>query len=175
MAQEDFNIHYVSTLDEARELIAAHDKFYVSNCGCREGHGSCGQSRMDVCLHFNGKERKAISMNEVNLIIEEAKSKHLVPRPFRSEDDKNVLDGICFCCNDCCYYFTANEEECDKGAFIESTSMDDCTSCGNCVDICFFKARSFDTETLAVNRDKCFGCGNCVGACPADCISMVER
>jgi ferredoxin len=175
MAQEEYNMHYVSTLDEARKLIAAYDKFYVSNCNCRQGKGSCSQSRMDVCLHFNGDGKKSITLNEVNMIIEEAKSKHLVSRPFRSDDDKNVLDGICFCCNDCCYYFTAHEEECDKGAFIESTSMDDCTSCGNCVDACYFKARKVDSDQLVINRDQCYGCGLCVDTCPSNCISMIEK
>jgi len=49
----DYNQHYVCTLDEARRIIAAHDQFSVSNCGCREAKGVCGRSRMDVCLYFN--------------------------------------------------------------------------------------------------------------------------
>lgn len=35
------SFHYISTREEARKIIDAHDRFWVSNCGCREG-GSPG-------------------------------------------------------------------------------------------------------------------------------------
>jgi len=40
-------LHYVCTHDEARRLIAAHDRFWVSNCGCRESRAACNRSRID--------------------------------------------------------------------------------------------------------------------------------
>jgi hypothetical protein len=37
MQTEEPHFHYVATLGEARELVDRFDKFWVSNCGCREG------------------------------------------------------------------------------------------------------------------------------------------
>lgn len=176
-----YNQHFVCTLDEARKLVEEHDQFYVSNCGCRESKGTCKRSKIEVCLYFNdefgatGTGKRAISRDEVYDILTEAKTKHLVPRPFRSETDKNMLDGICFCCDDCCYYFTAHEEECDKGAFIENTILENCINCGNCVDVCYFKAREINNDSLEIDRYKCYGCGLCVDVCPTNCISMIAK
>lgn len=174
-------MHFVCTWDEASALIAGQKDFWVCNCGCREGKDGCGRSRMDLCLTFDiggtvtGSNRKKISISEVDGILEEARQKNLVPRPFRDEATRTRLEGICFCCDDCCSYFLNPDEVCDKGKYIENTDMRRCTHCGDCVDICYFKARTIDDDVLMVNSDACYGCGLCVASCPVDCIEMVPR
>lgn len=176
-------MHYVTTLEEAREIIDAHKRFYISNCNCREHRGPCSRSRMDVCLQFKSKtvadgsgKRKA-TREEVEDILHEAQFKSLIARPFRNMDNMSVIDGICFCCDDCCGYFTGKGREvaCDKGAYIEKTNLDACNGCGACAEACFFKARAPGDETVTVNEDLCYGCGNCVPLCPSGCISMIKR
>ena len=178
MTEQGFTIHYVATREEARRLISKHKKFWVSNCGCREGKGTCGRSRMDVCLYFNrnfpstGSHRKSITNAGVEAILDEAEAKHLVARPFRNEQDPGITDGICFCCDDCCSYFLNPAEKCDKGAYRESTDMNKCTHCGACVDVCYFNARTMKHDKLVINPDNCYGCGLCLDVCPEDCIQM---
>lgn len=174
--------HYVCTRSEARELVARHDRFWVSNCGCREGRGECGRSRMDLCLVFrgdlspSGSRMHEATRAEVEGILQEAADKFLVPRPFRNDENRSLVDGICFCCDDCCEYFTRPDENaCDRGASIEETDLDACTGCGDCAGVCYFGARVMDDGELAIWRDKCYGCGLCVDACPAECIQMVRR
>lgn len=174
-------IHYVGTIDEAEQLCRAHDAFWVSNCGCREGNKQgCQRSRTDVCLMFSGDQgasgsgKRPITRPEVDAIIAEARSGKLVARPFRS-DDRTRTDGICFCCDDCCGYFLDPKEVCDKGARIERTDMNGCTHCGACADACHFGARGMKDGKLTVDRDKCYGCGLCVDACPVSCIEMGKR
>ena len=177
----DIPMHYVCTRAQARKLAEPVSKFWVSNCGCREGGPGCKRSRIDVCLIFSesdpgsGTGRHEVSREFVEGIFKEAEEKHLVTRPFRNPEDKTVTDGICFCCDDCCGYFKDEDEKCDKGSLIELTDMNACTQCGNCVGVCYFHARDMLNGELKIDRDKCYGCGLCQHVCPADCIKMVER
>jgi NAD-dependent dihydropyrimidine dehydrogenase PreA subunit len=181
MSAEERTVHYVCTLEEARVLVAGREHYWVSNCGCREGRGACGQSRMDVCLYFEdsfpstGSGRRAITREDVDILFKEAREKLLVPRPFRDEKTLTRTAGICFCCADCCGYFLNPAERCETGKSIESTAMEACTQCGDCVEVCHFKARTMREGTLVVDRGLCYGCGLCADACPAACIGMVKR
>ena len=174
-------MHYVSTLEEARKLIQGREQWWVSNCGCRESRGSCSRSRIDVCVLFvpsfpdSGSGTHAIGRDEIDAILKEAAGSGLVPRPFRDEA-RTAIAGVCFCCDDCCWYFKNRSEPCDKGALIERTEMELCSQCNACVDACRFGARKSVDGILVVDRDECFGCGVCATACPVEtCITMVAR
>lgn len=176
MAQGDFNFHFVSTREEAKALLDSRNALYVSNCRCRVGKGDCQRSRMDVCVHFDADPPRTCQITDRQAadILEEARVKHLVPRPFRTDDGSGVA-GICFCCDDCCTYFVNHIEACDKGASIERTAMEDCLRCGACQDVCYFSARVLQDGVLRIDGDRCYGCGLCVDVCPAECIRMVPR
>ncbi|MGD2247921.1 MAG: 4Fe-4S binding protein [Candidatus Methanofastidiosia archaeon] len=175
------HFHVVCTRDEARKIIDNHKKYWVSNCGCRESGPGCNRSRMDVCLFFDthmggtGSNFKEVDNTFVEGILQEAETTHLVTRPFRYEDDKTRIQGICFCCDDCCYYFTESQNQCDKGVLIEQTDINSCEQCGQCVTVCYFGARKIFDDTLEINQENCYGCGLCTDVCPAECIQMVKR
>jgi Pyruvate/2-oxoacid:ferredoxin oxidoreductase delta subunit len=180
MSDQQIPIHYVATHDEALELIRKHDRVWVSNCGCRERHGKCERSRMDVCLMFgedtegSGSGKKEIRLAEVVGILNEAKAKHLVARPFRNET-RTETEGVCFCCDDCCAYFLDPREKCDQGKMIENTDFESCDQCDICIDVCHFGARKISDGVMAVDQDKCYGCGLCADVCPPKCVEMVKR
>jgi len=179
---QDYSMHYVCTLEEARKLVAAHDHFWVSNCGCRKAKGGCPHSRMDICMIFrgdigaSGSGQREINLTEVLAIFDEVVEKKLVPRPYRNDTNKDITDGICFCCPGCCAYF-ANpaENKCDKGKFMETTDMEICNFCGDCVPSCHFGARKLVDDEIVISRDDCYGCGLCVDKCPEDAIQMRSR
>lgn len=181
MSAGDLHFHYVCTINQARQIISTHNRFWVSNCGCREQRGSiCARSRLDLCLQFRaeapafGSNMHEIGFVEVEAIFTEAISQKLVARPFRREDDRTVTDGICFCCDDCCDYFiNPSASPCDKGSLIENTDAELCTNCGTCVEVCYFGARSLWDDKLSIDLEKCYGCGSCVEVCPEGCIEMV--
>lgn len=182
MEDIDFALHYVCTRDKARDLIDSHERFWVSNCGCREIRGNCARSRIDVCLQFREETAagpsglREISRAEAERILDEARDKHLVSRPFRNESDPAEVDGICFCCDDCCGYFIdPGGYGCDKGGMIERTDMDVCTHCGECVGVCYFGARKLRRQSLILISDKCHGCALCADVCPEGCITMIPR
>ncbi|TET23738.1 MAG: hypothetical protein E3J71_01385 [Candidatus Stahlbacteria bacterium] len=199
--EQEPSFHYISTREEARKIIEEHDKYWVSNCGCREGGPGCKRSRMDLCLFFDtvemqgtGSDFKEVNREFVEGILKEAAEKHLVTRPFRYDKDRTRDQGICFCCDDCCGYFKSDEWGCDPGKYIEETDMEACTQCGDCVEVCYFKARKMIDGKLVINQEGCYflkdgstnyrnapkgygcyGCGLCLDVCPEDCIEMVPR
>jgi len=153
-------MHYVCTRQEAVELVKHWNRFWISNCGCRENRGGCARSRMDLCLFFaedwggTGPNFREVPKSHVEEIFREAEEKHLVTRPFRNPPDMIEITGICFCCNDCCEYFTnPGGVKCDKDKFIEQTDMETCTNCGTCVDVCYFGARRMNLDQLSIDRD----------------------
>jgi ferredoxin len=182
MGEREVPLHYVCTRDEAGELIRTNDRFWISNCGCREARGKCERSRIDVCLQFvevtaaDLSGLRVATREEAEGILKEAEAKHLVSRPFRDEHTKTRTEGICFCCDDCCGYFTdPGDYDCEKGRLIEQTDMEKCTDCGLCADVCYFGARKMEGGRLVVRRVRCYGCALCLDVCPEDCIRMVER
>ena len=181
MSENEFSFHYVCTRDQAIDIVKNNGSFWVTDCGCRERKGNCSRSRIDLCLFFRddvdtiGPVKKEISLKEVEEMFLEAKEKHLVVRPFRNEKNMSETAGICFCCDDCCAYFLDPEEKCDKGNLIEKTNKEICANCGECVGVCYFKARKMDSDELFVDRSKCYGCGLCLDVCSEDCIEMMKR
>jgi NAD-dependent dihydropyrimidine dehydrogenase PreA subunit len=174
-------LHFVCTRDEAYEIARGHSRFWVSNCGCREGRGECARSRMDLCLHFrdtgqgSGSGFREVPWSFVEEIFREAKEKRLVTRPFREADGSPVVGGICFCCDDCCGYFLDPQQACDKGPLVARTDMEACTDRLECVKVCHFAARRAEGDELIYYDEKCYGCGLCAEVCPTRCITMVTR
>ena len=183
MKNDEPHFHYVATREEAEELIAASGKFWVSNCGCREGGPGCQRSRADVCLFFDpqmggtGSDFREVDADFVAGIMQEAEEKRLVARPFRYEEDKTRVQGICFCCDDCCYYFRGEEEqaECDRGMFAARVDEEACAACGTCVDVCYFGAREIAESKLAVADERCWGCGLCADVCAEAGVTRAVR
>jgi electron transport complex protein RnfB len=177
----DYPMHCVCTYAEAEAHIKAAKSFWLSPCICRDGAGECMRSRHETCLGFlklavsQPSKARRITREEAEASFRYAKEKGLVPRPFRNADDKNVTEGLCFCCDCCCTYIAGGDTDYDKGRFIERTDMAQCTHCGACEEACHFGARIMEGDELALDRDKCAGCSLCVASCPLDCIEMMVR
>ena len=181
MKSEELHFHYVCTHDEARRIAEGRERYWVSNCGCREPRGDCSKSRMDVCLFLKpdmggtGSGFREVDRDFVDGIFAEARRERLVARPFRDDADRTLAQGVCFCCDCCCAYSLNPGEKCGKGTEIETTNLEECAACGNCVNACYFGARRVAEAGLSVDADACYGCGLCVDACPGQCIAMQPR
>jgi Pyruvate/2-oxoacid:ferredoxin oxidoreductase delta subunit len=122
-----------------------------------------------------GSGFREIIRKEVDEILQEAEDKHLVTRPFRNEKNMSQTDGICFCCDDCCGYFLNPQEKCDKGKLNQKTDREICNNCGDCAQVCYFKARQMNSEELTIDQNECYGCALCQDVYPLECIEMVQR
>lgn len=181
MPQKKVPVHYVCTYQEAKKLIEERNEFWISNCGCRQRNKKgCNKSGTEFCLSFTdsaislGKSKIITTKEKVRLILNEALNCKLVPRPFR-DANRVETDGLCFCCDDCCYYFLDSNEICDMGKFVEKTDMSKCNHCGICEDVCYFNARNIKKGQLYINHKQCYGCGLCVQSCPVNCVQMIKR
>ena len=173
--------HSVCTKDQARAIIETKDRFIIADCWCRGERDRCVRSPVDVCLHFaehgsiNPSGRREVGREEALELVEEARQRALVSRPFSVAGGRGI-DGICFCCDDCCAFLTGRDPDpCDRGTLIERTIEGCCSSCGICETVCRFGARLMDAGRLVVTRHECWGCGLCADACTNRCIEMVPR
>ena len=163
-------------------MVGIRDRFWVSTCWCRAEKGKCARSAMEVCLSFREDSpadpsgMKEVSRDEVLALIDDARERGLVSRMFARKGGDGEIEGICFCCDDCCAFFTGRTEDRPaRGRSIESTIEGCCSSCGMCERACRFGARMMDEGELVVVRHRCYGCGVCAETCPTNCIEMLPR
>lgn len=49
-------------------------------------------------------------------------------------------------------------------------NLDECTGCGNCIDVCPPQALIFKDEKAFIQEDLCEECGFCAAECPVNAI-----
>ncbi len=172
----------VCTLSEAGEIARNRERFWLSNCECRQVRPRESPLLTGPCLTFGesspsaGSSVMEVSRSEVEQVLRKAEAKHLVPMVFRDDKDLRQAGGICFCSDDFCRcLLRSDKSKYAKGAFVETTECDSCASCGKCELVCCFSARKVVKGQLIVHPDACYGCGLCADVCPQDCIQMVQR
>ncbi|RJP94589.1 MAG: (4Fe-4S)-binding protein [Desulfobacteraceae bacterium] len=64
-----------------------------------------------------------------------------------------------------------------RNAFMEIPKADEslCSRCGQCSDLCQFKAISLMGEVLMLFPEMCHGCGGCISICPEGALSADVR
>lgn len=68
------------------------------------------------------------------------------------------------------------EQKCRAGVckeLIEYHIMDDCITCGNCVDACSEEAISEGEDKYSIDQERCIKCGACQERCPVDAIEVI--
>jgi len=179
--------HRVCTFQEAKDAIKRNKKIYINDCFCRgpakKGETSweyCGHE-IDTCMGFyepSGDDMdytyREIGRKEALQKFEEWKRQGNF---FRFMEDEK---WICSCCACGCGWFRDKEgnlvqDPCDKSPFIERTTLSMCALCGECIDVCAYKARKIEDNTVTIESEKCYGCSACEYACPENAIKMVPR
>ncbi len=96
----------------------------------------------------------------------------------------NAIDNVkqnCNCCGCSCWNLgrisrrQIPRDEIIATYFIRETNLDECTGCGNCVDICPPRAVEITDDKAVVDNDWCIGCGVCIPKCPTDAIKIDLR
>jgi Na+-translocating ferredoxin:NAD+ oxidoreductase RNF subunit RnfB len=181
------NVYPTETIER---VINDASRFAVAHCPCRvkyelvNGNG-CGHSK-DVCLKLDelaeclidtGLARE-ISREEALRVIKKADDEGLV---HYTENTAEHIQTICNCCGCACWSVgpirrrLVPRDLIMATYFLRKTNEEDCTGCGNCVDICPVDALRVVDGVVKADLDWCIGCGVCIPRCPIKAASLAEK
>lgn len=186
--QEDVelkNLEKVIPYKIARDIVLENPQnIAVMDCACRILQDDPCEP-VNVCLavgdpfvpflleHEVLNARKITSDEAVEILREESKRGHVHSAYF-----KDVIDGrfyaICNCCSCCCLgmqaWLKAGIPMVAHSGYTPVVG-DECTGCGDCVELCPFGAILLD-DVAVVDKEKCMGCGACEQVCDYDAITL---
>ncbi len=172
----------------------------LRTCPCRE-RGDCQHHAIELGCIFMGDDtfNMAVPEEQGYVATKEQALEHtrkaianglipLIGRNVAEAEGAGVKDtdhflSCCFCCTCCCVGAKAAEYSTSarrgtravkkiKGLEIKQDSAK-CVGCGECVEVCVYKAREIVEGKAIIDTDVCMGCGRCVSACPNGAISIV--
>jgi len=179
----------IASWEKISSIIENENSYAVGECGCRhmaklEGNPCKADAPSKCCIWFGNLadylvERDyatRLTKEEVFALVKKCQEAGLVRCTANRNKDKIYV--LCNCCKCCCVYLNANRKTRDFGiSFMEvrfqaQVDNENCTGCGECVDLCQLDALQLSDDIVSVNENYCFGCGACVSACPTECISL---
>jgi len=184
-------------LPEAMTLIDQADHIYLWPCNCRAMMGRCAKN-VYTCLRFSNQRDMGweISNTRAKEILIQANKQGLMQNAEISIYPNGSFSGaICNCCADCCFpHQLAEQQAAGKlwplTRYVADHHIERCTSCGNCVKRCPFKAFTYgvskparksgsfgpqkEKRAILYDSSLCRGCGVCSTGCPDNAIEMVR-
>jgi len=183
--------------ERATEVIKTASYRGISICYCRHKMQHLGRdcnADKEICMTFNVAARslikyghaRAVSTEECLDLLHVAYDQKLVQ--FGSNVREQVA-FICNCCGCCCEAMIAARRFCllhpvHTTNFLPEIREEDCTGCGQCVNICPVEAVSLVSandprkpkrKIVSLRENICLGCGLCVRACPENHIALKTR
>lgn len=163
--------------------------FAVCHCSCRmvaRLRGMSCEHPTEVCMKFDevaqyvidrklGREITREKAREIIRQSEEAGLVHFVD---------NAIGDIkhnCNCCGCACWNVgSIKRRKIPRDMlmatyFIRDTDEEECTGCGECVEVCPVDAIQMEGDLPMVDEDWCIGCGVCVVKCPAEAAKLKLR
>lgn len=170
----------VLTLQETLDFIDSQDRpVYLNYCDCRSLSGDCNMPTKTCITYKNGIN------TFVHRGLSEEIDKERAKEVVREADKAGLMhtanpNGICNCCDDCCYLFRGQEKRDSRGFWPKSNHIVEidknlCVGCGLCTKRCRFKVFTKEGRDIQVDESKCVGCGICATACPVGALKMKGR
>lgn len=171
----------VLPLDEMLDFIDSQGDrpVYLNVCDCKSLSGKCGLPTKTCITYKNGIN--TFADRGLSEQIDAERAKEIV----READRSGLMhtcnpNGICNCCDDCCYLFRGQELLQSYGvwpatAYVVEMDRDVCVNCGLCVKRCRMHAFEKTDGQVSLNTAHCAGCGLCVNTCPKKALKLVER
>jgi Pyruvate/2-oxoacid:ferredoxin oxidoreductase delta subunit len=180
----------VGSYDNARTLIErSSGPFAVMNCVCRQAKEKMGKpckqtSILETCftleeaaLFMVGKGMaREVNRVEMLFLVERAEREGMVLQPGNAQEP----GFICCCCGCCCGVLTAAKKFPKPAEFLQSNfyakiDADNCTACGQCMELCQMDALVPVNNHTEVLRSHCIGCGVCLNTCSTGAISLMKK
>jgi len=118
---------------------------------------------------------RELNRDEMISLITRAEHEGMVLQPQNTQDP----GFICCCCGCCCGVLSAAKKYPNPAEFLQTNfyaeiDIEQCTGCGECIELCQMDALvSVDNHT-EVLRNRCIGCGVCLNACATEAISLMK-
>jgi ferredoxin len=166
-------------LEEVLSFIDGQERpVYLNYCDCRSLRGDCGLSTKTCITYRDGIN--SFAHRGLSEKIDKEKAKEIVIKADKIGLMHTVNpNGICNCCDDCCYLFRGQNRRGSSGFWPKTDNIIEldtskCIKCGKCVKRCHFEVFQKGYKIL-VHETKCVGCGICVQSCPAGALKLKGR
>ncbi|MFX1316389.1 MAG: ATP-binding protein [Promethearchaeota archaeon] len=178
---------------EILEIIHRSNVLGIDWCYCRSVQRKYAEPNCDhplyTCIHLGfGKSLDEIPYKSFNLkkvskqkileLLEECDKRGLVHQMIYFPNPQFYYI-ICNCCPCCCVilnkFLKFGSPQMIKSDFIATTDLNKCLNCGECIEWCYFGARTIEDGALLFNSIRCFGCGMCVSKCPNNAIILHKK
>jgi len=174
-------------------------RMVMEKCMCRDSH-KCKNYPIELgCIMIGEASRKmvqsglgrSVTVEEALAHLERAAQLGLVAICAWTEIESLMMGispqrhekyiEICLCCPCCCIAMHQLKKIMSipiikdrlRSVGWKAFGTDDCTHCGQCVDICPMAAIELSRSGISVS-DECIGCGLCAFRCPENAIAMEE-
>ena len=180
----------IGSYDNACKLIEnSPGPFAVMNCVCRQAREKMGETCkqtdiLETCFTLGNSARfmmekgvgRELSREEMNQLVSRAEQEGMVLQPANTQSP----EFICCCCGCCCGVLTAAKKFPQPAEFVQSNfyaqiDTEQCTACGECMELCPMEALVSVNSHTEVLRSHCIGCGNCLNACDYEAITLVKK
>ncbi len=178
-----FPVHMMESVVEGAKLIA------LAHCPCRVAYRLAGRGcdhPTEVCMKFDEMARyvidrglaKEISKDEALNIIKQAEEAGLVHFVDNTEGE---VKHNCNCCGCACWNVgSLRRRKIPRDIlmatyFMRETDEEECTGCGECVEICPVDVLEIQDELPVVDEEWCIGCGVCATVCPTGAARLKMR
>jgi ferredoxin len=127
---------------------------------------------------------RRISQEEALRVVEESHRRGEITTAWFKVATGGRTGVICNCCSCCCGALEgmrlAKQTKAGRdltniapSGYLPVTDPRECSSCGRCVEVCMFDARSLDDDgSVRTDSRLCVGCGLCEEACESGAISL---
>jgi NAD-dependent dihydropyrimidine dehydrogenase PreA subunit len=171
----------------ATALVDRMRSWGVIDCICRKQKALLGQGcshPVDVCMVLSDHPEafpadghvRPLTRAEAHATLRRCAEAGLVHSVSNNQRDTWY---ICNCCTCSCGILRGMAEMGIAGvvassAFVCQVDPDLCAACGECVEVCSFKALTIE-DVVHVDGLRCAGCGVCVPRCPQQALILVDR
>ena len=182
------DLEQVVPFPKARAIILQNPEHIVAlNCPCRSARANpC--TPLDVCLVVgepfasfvsdnHPENSRRISQQEAVAIIEAEQQRGHVAHAFFKDVMLDRFYAICNCCECCCGAMNAHRNGTPmlaSSGYICEVDLDLCMGCGNCEEVCQFRAISLPDGYASIDYEGCMGCGVCVEHCSEEALSLLR-
>ena len=176
---------WVMPSEQALEILREAKTIALNDCVCRSHYKRCDHP-LDVCFlidelavkRIEKKTAWCIDLKEAEDVLQKANKRGLVHLTFYMPGNK--IYAFCSCCECCCHDLQLlklynRADLIARSSYIAVTDTTACMDCGDCINRCFFSARTWQEEKMHYDPNLCYGCGLCITACPEEAIELTQQ